>query len=147
MAGRYLKSSSGRLRVLAALLALASAGTAIASSGLAPCGDAISDSRAIAANQLHATNVNHEVNAEELAPAPLDTATAPLIPAKYPEAETAAETTLLQVYEENDEATASEAAPARKSDDDAKPLIKARVPGVSDGDLARYKRHMYRRDI
>ena len=136
MAGRYLKSSSGRLRVLAALLALASAGTAIASSGLAPCGDAISDSRAIAANQLHATNVNHEVNAEELAPAPLDTATAPLIPAKYAE-----------VYEENDEATASEAAPARKSDDDAKPLIKARVPGVSDGDLARYKRHMYRRDI
>lgn len=31
--------------------------------------------------------------------------------------------------------------------DDQQPAIKARVPGVSDGDLVRFKRHMYRRDI
>lgn len=145
MAGRNLKSSSGRLYVpasLAALLALASAGTAIASSGLVPCDDAITRSQELAATELHAANVNHEIDATVLA-------ATPLVPANYPEAEAQAETALLPDYDESAAASSDESGPLERSEneDGKQPQIKARVPGMSDSDLARYKRNMYRRDI
>lgn len=156
MAGRYSKFSSGRLFVpslLAAQLALTSAGTAIAASGLAPCDDAIGGRHEVPASELHATNISHEVEAEALAPAQLDTSTTPVAAADYAktrtETDTTAETALLRVYDESTEASNDEASPVGRAEgnDDEQPLIKARMPGVSDGDLARYKRQMYRRDI
>ncbi|MGB5257400.1 MAG: hypothetical protein WBN44_09130 [Woeseiaceae bacterium] len=146
MAGRYFKSSSGRAPVpasLTALLALASAGTASASTGLVPCDDTtIGNTRALAATRLHAANVNHEVESTALEPSTL-------IPTNYPDRESATESALLQGYDENAEASTDEFAPVGRaeSEDSEQPLIKARVPGVSDSDLARYKRNMFRRDI
>ena len=150
MAGRYMNSLSGRLFVptsLAALIALASAGTALASSGLVPCDDTVDRGQEIPTNQLHATRVNHEIDAKALAP--VDAATTPLMPARYPETDAAADTALAQTDDENADVSADDSVSFERpaGSDDEQPLIRARVPGVSDGDLARYKRHMYRRDI
>ena len=37
--------------------------------------------------------------------------------------------------------------PSASADEDSRPLMNARVPGVSDEALTRYKRQMYRKDI
>ncbi len=69
-----------------------------------------------------------------------------LLPANYlsPQAEAA----LRELLEDTKKASPeSPVADAPRVDGGKQPAMKARVPGVSDNDLARYKRQMYRRDI
>lgn len=152
MAGRYLKSAYHGVAVpsaLGALLALAASGTAVAASGLAPCDDSVAAIHDVPPGQLQATNVAHEAVPETDAPKGLGRATPPLASANYMQSEAVAKAAPLPAYDQDAEAVTDEISPDEVSsgDDDNRPSIKARVPGVSDGDLARYKKHMLRRDI
>jgi hypothetical protein len=107
----------------------------------------VSVSRDVPTRQLHAANVSHEFDAPRVVTEQADDDKASLAPALLvtPKVEAA----LLESYAESAEVTVAEP----ESDEDAvedsyrQPAIKARVPGVSDSNLLRYKRLMYRRDI
>lgn len=150
MAGRYITHPVGRkcaASVVAWLLATMFVGTSAASSDVpADCDKARKIPLEIPASELHATNASHKFDVKHVAPEGSDDIEEPLAPAHYstPKIDVA----LRQVFE-ND----AETVPEQRDDpkpavgNDKQPAIKARVPGISDSDLARYKRHMYRRDI
>jgi len=125
--------------VAVALILLVGAGhaaPAIASNTLAMCDDVADVRLGIDADELQATIasnniVTKEVEAVESA-AEGDTSSARegLVPR--------VEAAQRQVVEE----TTSQIA-----EDDDRPAMKARVPGISDDELARYKRQMFRTDI
>lgn len=150
MSGRYLTPIPGRIFatfVAATTLAAWQAAPAFASSNVPPpCDDAKSTALEIPDNQLHATSVSHELDARSTASDRADESKGPASPTRYLTPE--AEATLREFFEDAPEAV--DEPPAGKdpvSDSKTLPAIKARVPGISEGDLARYKRHMYRRDI
>lgn len=150
MSGRYLTLTPGRIfAIFVAATALASwqAAPAFASSNVPPpCDDAKSTALEIPDNQLHATSVSHELDARSTASDREDESKGPASPERYltPEAEAA----LREFIEDAPKAVDQPPAGTDPVSDNKKlPAIKARVPGISEGDLARYKRHMYRRDI
>lgn len=150
MAGRYITRPAGRkyaASVAAWLLATTFGGASVASSNVSvDCDEARKMPLEIPTSKLHASNASHEFDIEAAVPEESDGIEEPLAPAHYltPKMDTG----LRQVFEDN-----AESVPEPRNDpkpavgDDDKPAIKARVPGISDTDLARYKRHMYRRDI
>lgn len=149
MSGRYVTPIPGRIFAIVAATWLASWHVAPAfasSTARATCDEPQSASIEIPADRLHATNVSHEPDARSAAAELADQTDESLASSRYPAPE--AEAAMRQVFEDGSEAV-SEPPPdeAFVEDDGTRPAIKARVPGVSEGDLARYKRHMYRRDI
>lgn len=150
MAGRYLTPYSGRIFAVGAatwLLVLSHGNPAFASSNLPPSGDNQDGTPPdVPADQLHASIIDHEFGSEDTADERVDDADVPLVPANYltPEAEAA----LRRLFQDGIE-QGTEPAPDVETtvEEDEPATIKARVPGVSDGALERYKRNMYRRDI
>jgi len=150
MAGRQLTPIQGNRFAAGAailLMAVGHAGPALASAN-APeiCDDASNPSFEISGSQLEAVNVNHEIDANGIETAKSSSDSDALSPTHYlsPRAEAA----LRKVFEETTTPVAdSPLAETPLADDDERPVVKTRVPGVSDNDLARYKRQMYRRDI
>lgn len=146
---RYLTPGAGRMFVIcatASTLASWHITPAFASSTAPATGKAPkSVSREIPTDQLHPTTVLQELDATRLAPDRANEEDETLSSARYlaPEAEA-----LRQVLEDDLEAAAEPPSDDDSAEDGEKrPAIKASVPGVSEGDLARYKRHMFRRDI
>lgn len=146
MSGRYVTPMPGRiLAFCAAAAALASwhAGPAHASSSVAAsCAEAECAPLEIPASQLHASSASHEADSKNVATEQTEDA---LPDTRYLPLE--AEAALRQVFEDSPEAGAEPGVDDPVEEGEKQPAIKARVPGVSEGDLARYKRHMYRRDI
>lgn len=150
MAGRYISCPAGRkfaASVAAWLLATTFSGPSVASSNVpVNCDEDRRIPLEIPTSELHATNASHEFDVEAAVPEESDTIEEPLAPAHYltPKMDTA----LRQVFEDDAEAIPEPREnPKPAVGNDEQPAIKARVPGISDTDLARYKRHMYRRDI
>lgn len=150
MAGRYLTPISGRFFgacTAAWLLASLPGSQALASSNVPPsCDDEASIALEIPASQLHVSDINREFEAKNAAGQRSEEDESLVSPARFftPEAKA----TLQQAFDKGTE-TVVEPTPDKEPvvESDEQPTIKARVPGVSDGELARYKRHMYRRDI
>lgn len=115
-------------------LALASA------TSTAPC-DESNDALKISDSQLHALNVSHEVDTKSAVKERTDESAKTRSSQRYLTSEVDA---ALREFVEN---SSDDAEVPAATESDRQPAMKARVPGVSDGDLARYKRHMYRRDI
>lgn len=115
-------------------LALASA------TSTAPC-DESNDALKISDSQLHALNVSHEVDTKSAVKKRTDESAKTRSSQRYLTSEVDA---ALREFVEN---SSDDAEVPAATESDRQPAMKARVPGVSDGDLARYKRHMYRRDI
>lgn len=150
MARRYLTPISGRLlgACLATWLLASSLGSAaLASSSVPPsCEDEASIALKIPASQLLAADVSHEFDEKNAADQRAVDGEDRIAPARFltPEAKAA----LRRVFDETDETVAEpQADEEAAADSDKPPMIKTRVPGITDGQLARYKRHMYRRDI
>lgn len=116
-------------------LALASA-----TSTAPPC-DESNDALKISDSQLHALNVSHEVDTKSAVKKRTDESAKTRSSQRYLTSEVDA---ALREFVEN---SSDDAEVPAATESDRQPAMKARVPGVSDGDLARYKRHMYRRDI
>lgn len=151
MAGRYLTPYSGRIFAVCTatwLLVLSLVGPAFASSNLPPSGDSRDTTPPnVHADQLHASIIDHEFGAKEPMDEQAADADVPLVPADdlTPEAEAALRKLLQNGIERGSQPTSDVETTAEE--DDGPATIKARVPGVSDGALQRYKRNMYRRDI
>ncbi|MGI9237702.1 MAG: hypothetical protein ACR2QZ_09920 [Woeseiaceae bacterium] len=150
MAGRYLKHPMGRTGatyIAAFLLSAMFVGTAAASSNLpAECPKARKILLEIPASELHASTASHEFDVAPVPEVESDALQEPVAPGHYPAPKIDA--ALRRVFDsdaETDPEPLDDPKPAVGTDE--QPAIKARVPGISDTDLARYKRHMYRRDI
>lgn len=150
MAGRNLTPISGRL--IAAcfatwLIALSHGSLALASANVPPsCDEESNNVLEIPASELLASNVSNELDDKNAAlkisvsGEDRDDSARFLTPR--------AKSTLRQVFERNPAPAAAPRPDDEAAEDpDKPPMIKARVPGVSDVELERYKRHMYRRDI
>ena len=150
MAGRYLTLFSARIFAVCTatlLLVLAHGSAAYASSNQPPAGDRQdANPPEVPADQLHAPIIDHEFSAEDTTDEGVDNADAPFMPVNHmtPEAESALRKLFQDGIKERSEAP-SDLETALEEDEPE--TIKARVPGISDGELERYKRHMYRRDI
>ena len=150
MAGRQSAPNPGhRFAACAAILLTVAwhAGPAAASANTPEmCDDVGQRSFKISGSELAVLDVGHDVdsNGSEVGHPDGDAET--LLPANYlsPQAEAA----LRELREDTKKASPdSPVADAPRVDGGEQPAMKARVPGVSDNDLARYKRQMYRRDI
>ena len=146
MARRYSKRLTGGRTLACATWLLALGTPALASSSVSPsCENTINALLETSAEELHAAEVSHDIDqTSQVTPSSRDgeddLTTAPHL---SPEAESV----LRQVSEEHTEAAAESSEEQTATDSGNPPTIKARVPGVSEGDLERYKRHMLRRDI
>lgn len=150
MAGRQSTPGKGTgFSAGAALLLVAvwSAGPAFASATSSEiCDDRTDRSLNIPTDQLEASAHRDPVDINDLAKAKSNFVTGALPPARLLTPNT--ERTLREVLDESaSPAAASPVADAPQADVDERPAARARVPGLSDGELARYKRQMYRRDI
>lgn len=150
MAGQQLTRAQGNhFAASAAILLLAAwqTGPAFASANSAEiCDDASTPSFQVSGSQLEAINVSNAIDANGVEITKSSNDADELAPTHYlsPRAEAA----LRKVFEKTSTPFAdSPVAETPLADDDQQPAVKTRVPGVSDNDLARYKRHMYRRDI
>jgi len=150
MEGRQLMRTRGNhIAAGAAILLMAAwqTGPAFASTNSAEiCDDASASSFEVSGSQLEAINFSHEIDANGVEITKSNNDADELSPTHYltPRAEVA----LRKVFEKSSTPVAdSPVAETPLADDDQQPAVKTRVPGVSDNDLARYKRHMYRRDI
>ena len=149
MAGRYLTPYSGRLYAVcvATWLLMVSHANPVFASSPPPTTDDAQDRDApdVAAEQLHAliiADLESGIATEERPGDADDT----LISADYltPEAESA----FRKLFGEDIETSPAPPAEVETVLEEGEPAtIKARVPGLSDIELERYKRHMYRRDI
>ena len=150
MAGRQSAPISGKFFAAGAAMLLAAAwhaGPVLASANSPEmCGGADKPSLELSRDDLDVLNVGLEIAADRVEIDQSESDGDSFLPANYlsPRAEA-----LIRDAREKP----MEGAPDRplaetpRTDPDGQPTIKARVPGVSDGDLVRYKRHMYRRDI
>lgn len=148
MSGRYLTPNPGKtIAILAAGALLATWQATLASTDLQSArDDAASSSLEIPADQLLVANIGHEFDATTIVVEQAEESKDDIGATKTlgPSAEAA----LRQVFDDSAEASADEPDEEESEIDRGdQPLIKARVPGVSEDDLARYKRQMYRRDI
>ena len=150
MARRQSTPTQGkRFAAGAAILLMAAwhAGPALASANSADnCDDASNPSFEISGSQLEAINVSHEIDASSAEITKSNNDAGKLSPAFYLPPKAEAE--LRKAFEKSTTPIAdSPVAETPQAEGDEQPAIEARVPGVSDNDLARYKRQMYRRDI
>lgn len=150
MAGRQLMPIPGnRFAAGAAILLIAAWHTGpVLASVNAPkiCDEASNPSFEVSGSQFETINVSHEIDANDVEIAKSKSDADELPPTHYlsPRAEAA----FGKVFEETTKPVAvSPIVETSLADDDEPPAVKTRVPGVSDNDLARYKRQMYRRDI
>ncbi|MGB5490172.1 MAG: hypothetical protein WBM76_05030 [Woeseiaceae bacterium] len=148
MSGRYLTPSPGKtIAILAAGALLATWQATLASTDLQSArDDAASSSLEIPTDQLLVANIGHEFDATTIVVEQAEESKDDIGATKIlgPSAEAA----LRQVFDDSADASADEPDEQESAIDRGdQPLIKARVPGVSEDDLARYKRQMYRRDI
>jgi len=143
MAARQSTPKHGsRFTTGAAFLVLAAgpAGPASASANSPSlCDDVAKLAFEVPTEQLQANAVSHEVDAKGGEKSGVEIET--ISPSHYlaPRVEAA----LRKVFED----TATSLADDDKSATDETPVMNTRVPGVSDEELARYKRQMYRTDI
>lgn len=149
MAGRQIAPTRGkRFAAGAAILLMAAwhTGPSFASANSADiCEDASDPSFEISGSRLEAINFSHEIDASG-APTKSNNDADALTPAHYLSPK--AEPELRKVFEKSTIPIAdSPVAETPLAEGDEQPAVKASVPGVSDNDLARYKRQMYRRDI
>lgn len=149
MATRFLTPYSGRLLavcVAAWLLVASLASPVFASSPPAAAGDSQKLSPPdVPADQLRRP-IFDQFTVDDAADEDLEDPDASFVPANYltPEVESALREALLEDLEKNRVPPAD----AESASDDGGPTtIKARMPGLSDVELKRYKRQMYRRDI
>lgn len=149
MAGRYLTRYSGRLYAVcvATWLLMVSHASPVFASSPPPTTDDAQDRDApdVAAEQLHAL-ISADLESGIAADVGPDDADDTLIPADYltPEAESA----FRKLFGEDIETSPAPPAEVETVLEEGEPAtIKARVPGLSNIELERYKRHMYRRDI
>jgi hypothetical protein len=149
MAGRFLTPYSGRLYAVCVatwLLAVSYTSPVFASSPPATASDAPGGTLPeVATEQLHSLVTDDFDAGNTVNERPNDT-DGSFKPADYltPENESALRE-LLQEGVEDSPAPPDDADTAAEEDTPA--TIKARMPGVSDIELERYKRYMYRRDI
>ena len=150
MAGRQSAPNPGhRLAACAAILLTLAwhAGPAAASANTPEmCDDAGQRSFEIPGSKLAVLDVGRDVDSNSSEVGHSDGDVDALLPTNYlsPQAEAA----LRELLEDTKKASPdSPIADAPGADRGEQPAMKARVPGVSDNDLARYKRQMYRRDI
>jgi hypothetical protein len=149
MSGRYLTPNPGKtIAILAAGALLATWQATLASTDLQSARDdnTASSSLEIPTDQLLVANIGHEFDATTIVVEQAEESKDDIGATKIlgPSAEVA----LRQVFDDSAEASADEPDEEESGIDRGdQPLIKARVPGVSEDDLARYKRQMYRRDI
>lgn len=141
MAGRQATPRQGKAYAVSALLAVLVsawyAGPAIASSNTLPACDDVNDaSLEIPVKELQVAVTGNKVEADEVDA--VESATEPdtLSTTRNPGSDHDA--ILHEVFEETT---------TRFSESDEWPAMNARVPGLSDDELARYKRQMYRTDI
>ena len=150
MAGRQLTPTQcNSFAAGAAILLMGAwnAGPAFASANSPEiCDDASTSSFEISGSQLEAINVNHEIDANGVEITKSNNDDDALSPRHY--LSPRAEGTLRKVLVETTTPVAEvPIAETPLADDVERPAVKTRVPGVSDNDLVRYKRQMYRRDI
>ena len=110
------------------------------------CDDAGKRSLEMSGRELAVLDVGRDVDADGMEVGQSDGDADALLPTNYlsPRAEAA----LRELLEDTKKASPdSPVTDAPGVDVGEQPAMKARVPGVSDNDLARYKRQMYRRDI
>jgi hypothetical protein len=140
MAARQPMPKQGRsFAAGAAILVLVAwhAEPATASSNMpVSCDDVAAVSFEVPASDLNAAVVNHEVDAKGIKDAESAEKTDALSPDHY--LAPRVESVLREVFKDS-------ATPI--VDRDKQPAMNTRVPGVSDDELARYKRQMYRTDI
>jgi hypothetical protein len=148
MSGRYLTPNPGKtIAILAAGALLATWQATLASTDLQSARDeAASSSLKIPTDQLLAANIGHEFDAKSIVVEQAEESKDDVGATKF--LRPSAEAALRQVFDDSAEASADEPDEEESAlDRGDQPLIKARVPGVSEDDLARFKRQMYRRDI
>ncbi|MGI9249419.1 MAG: hypothetical protein ACR2QI_10410 [Woeseiaceae bacterium] len=125
-----------------ALLVALYASPALASSNASTiCNDVADASLEIAPGELLAKNVsqNIDTNGVEITESASEMET--LSPTHY--LAPRVEAVLRKVFEDS----ATPLADSEQPDEDDAPTMKSRLPGVSDDELSRYKRQMYRTDI
>ncbi len=150
MAGRQSEPDPGhRLAAYAAILLAAAwhAEPAFASANTPEmCNDAGKQSFEISGNELKVLEPARDIDASGIEIGRSDNDPGALLPANYlPLRDEAALRERLAETKKTE--PDSPVADTPRADGSEQPSIKARVPGVSDDDLARYKRQMYRRDI
>lgn len=128
--------------VVIVLLATLNADVAIASSN-APvrCDDVAELTLEIQVRDLNAQTLSHESDRKGLEIKDSANESDALSPTHY--LAPRAEAVLRKVFKE----TTTPASDSPIAETDKRPEMNTRVPGVSDDELARYKRHMYRKDI
>lgn len=150
MAGRQSTPQHGTIfAVKAALLLLAAwfAAPAMAAPHLETrCDDVADASLDIPAHKLTADAVSHDVGAED---GETESANDVLTPSRYlaPQAEERVREAFEDVAPPLAEAAPVSDDDVDRADEEARPSVKSRLPGVSDSELARYRRQMYRIDI
>lgn len=150
MAGRQSEPDPGNRYVAYAAILLAAAWHAgpAAASTTSPemCDDASKPSFEISGGELEVLNVGRDIDTDGIEIRQSNSDADAVLPTNYlsPRDEAARG----ELPEDTKKpAPASPVADGPRVDSSEQPAIKARVPGVSDDDLARYKRQMYRRDI
>ncbi len=124
------------------MLAAWHAGPASASSNTrAICDDIANASLEIPASELQAKIVSHEINTKGVEVTESASEIEALSPSHY--LAPRVEAVLRKVFEDS----SSPLADSDKPDGDDVPTMNTRLPGVSNDELARYKRQMYRTDI
>lgn len=143
MAGRQSTPRQGNsVAASAAILVLAALSAAPMSASAntcSLCGDAAYRILEVPAAELQADTVSHDLDTKDVANPTAIVKT--LSPNHYltPRVEAA----LRKVFKDRNAPLAD----SEQADDDEPPTMNTRVPGVSDRELARYKRQMYRTDI
>lgn len=141
MAGRQATPRQGKAYGASALLVVLVsawyAGPAIASSNTFPVCDDVNDvNLEIPVKELQVATTGNKVEADEVDIVESDTEPDTFSTTENPGPDH--EAILHEVFEETT---------TRFSESDEWPAMNARVPGLSDDELARYKRQMYRTDI
>jgi hypothetical protein len=141
MAGRQATPRQGKAYGASALLVVLVsawyAGPAIASSNTFPVCDDVNDvNLEIPVKELQVAITSNKVEADEVDIVESDTELDTISNTENPGPDH--EAILHEVFEETT---------TRFSESDEWPAMNARVPGLSDDELARYKRQMYRTDI
>jgi hypothetical protein len=141
MAERPTKRKQANLAALAASLALATG--FVTAADAAPlhdtlCGVSDDATLEVSDNELSATLVSHDIEAEETADKVDELSADHILRPR-------AIATIREVFADSEENVETSATKPSEADDTV--IMNTRVPGFSDDELARFKRQMYRKDI
>ena len=146
MTGRQSMPGQGRYFAAAAAIALVvalHAGPAVAASSTpVKCDDIADITLDIAASDLKAHIVSHEIDAKGVENEKSVDESDALSSTHY--LAPRVEAVLRKVFKKD---TATPVADRPIADSDKQPEMNTRIPGISDDELARHKRQMYRKDI